>query len=158
MMLLIQDLCKTYENYGKSGRLEVLDHIDMKVETEEFVSIIGPSGCGKSTIFNLLCEVETKSGGTVTIDGSPAKAGAFSYMQQRDLLMDWKRIWENIALPLKLRGVNKKEAKERVRSQSELYGLAGFENAWPSELSGGDASARGIFQNHADGRKHYAPG
>jgi len=62
-LLEIRNLCKSYENYGKSGRLDVLDHINMTVKTEEFVSIIGPSGCGKSTIFNLLCETEEKSEG-----------------------------------------------------------------------------------------------
>ncbi|MCX7614729.1 MAG: ABC transporter ATP-binding protein [Clostridiales bacterium] len=145
-MLLIDGLCKTYENYGNSGRLEVLDHIDMKAETGEFVSIIGPSGCGKSTIFNLLCGIEEKSEGIVTIDGCPAKPASFSYMQQRDLLMDWKRIWENISLPLKLRGVSKKDAKKIIEKQSELYGLSGFENAWPIELSGGMRQRAAFFR------------
>jgi len=145
-LLEIKGLCKSYENYGKSGRLEVLDHIDMTVGDEEFVSIIGPSGCGKSTIFNLLCGIEGKSEGTVLVGKSPAKPSDFSYMPQTDLLMDWKRVWENIALPLKLRGVSKAEAKARVLGQSALYGLSGFENAWPSELSGGMRQRAAFFR------------
>jgi len=145
-MLSIQGLSKTYENYGQSGRLEVLDSIDMQVAEGEFVAVIGPSGCGKSTIFNLLCGIEEKTAGSATIDGQAAAPGAFSYMQQKDLLMDWKSIWQNISLPLKLRGVNAKEAKERVFSQSALYGLDGFEDSWPAELSGGMRQRAAFFR------------
>lgn len=145
-MLSIQGLSKIYKNYGQSGRLEVLDSIDMEVAPGEFVAVIGPSGCGKSTIFNLLCGIEEKTSGTVTIDGKAAEAGAFAYMQQKDLLMDWKRIWENISLPLKLHGIAKEAAKERVLSQSELYGLKGFEDSWPAELSGGMRQRAAFFR------------
>ena len=145
-MLEIKGLCKMYENYGKAGSLQVLDHIDMEVGADEFVSIIGPSGCGKSTIFNLLCGIEEKSGGAVTLDSSTAPNGVFSYMPQKDLLMDWKRVWENISLPLKLAGVSKTDAKKRVLEQSGLYGLSGFENAWPSELSGGMRQRAAFFR------------
>ncbi|MDP4109408.1 MAG: ABC transporter ATP-binding protein [Bacillota bacterium] len=145
-MLEIRELSKIYENYGEAGRLEVLDNINMEVSREEFVSIIGPSGCGKSTIFNLLCGTEEKSGGTVTLDNIQAKPGDFSYMPQSDLLMDWKRVWENIALPLRIKGVPRFLAKERVMSESSLYGLSGFENAWPSELSGGMRQRAAFFR------------
>ena len=67
-------------------------------------------------------------------------------MPQTDLLMDWKRVWENIALPLKLRGVPKDEAKEIVKRQSALYGLPGFEDAWPCELSGGMRQRAAFFR------------
>jgi len=146
LMLSIKGLCKVYENYGQSGLLEVLDRIDMEVAHGEFVAVIGPSGCGKSTIFNLLCGIEEKTSGAVTIDGEAATAGAFAYMQQKDLLMDWKRIWENISLPLKIRGVAKNEARERVLSQAVLYGLEGFEDSWPAELSGGMRQRAAFFR------------
>ena len=145
-MLCVKNLCKTYHNYRNSDDLHVLQDINLTANAGEFISIIGPSGCGKSTIFNILCGIEEKTSGEVTIDGRPAATGAFAYMPQRDLLMPWKRVWENIAIPLRLAGRSKKEARGVVEEQISRYGLQDFLDAWPSELSGGMRQRAALFR------------
>ena len=108
------------------------------VEAGEFVSILGPSGCGKSTILNLLAGILTPERGSMRVDGAPIRgmSSHFAYMPQNDLLFPWKTIMQNVCLHGKLHG-RERQARERAQGLFPLFGLAGYENAWPSDLSGG---------------------
>ncbi|WP_455539462.1 ABC transporter ATP-binding protein [Terrisporobacter sp.] len=109
----------------------ILKDIDMYVDEDEVVSIIGPSGCGKSTIFNILTNLTPCDSGSVDIDGR------FSYMYQKDLLLPHKNIIDNVSLPLVLKGKKKKKSRDTVKAYFSTFGLEGYENKYPHELSGG---------------------
>lgn len=113
------------------GSLNVLDSVSFDVARGEFVSIIGPSGAGKSTLFNILAGLDAPDGGSVELAGSTA------YMPQKDLLFPWRTIEANAALGLEVQGMPKKEARARAREWFPQFGLDGFEDALPHELSGG---------------------
>jgi ABC-type nitrate/sulfonate/bicarbonate transport system ATPase subunit len=121
------------------GRLEVLDGVDLDVAPGEFVSVIGPSGCGKSTLFNVVAGLEPPDGGRVLVDGEDAtgRVDPFAYMPQQDLLFPWRSVLDNTTLGLEVAGVRRREARERARALFGPFGLAGFEDARPGELSGG---------------------
>lgn len=123
--IIISNLSKKYKD-----KL-ILKDIDLHVYDEEIVSIIGPSGCGKSTIFNILSNLTTSDSGEVDINGR------FSYMYQKDLLLPYKNIMDNVSLPLILKGEKKKKSKETVKPFFSIFGLEGYENKYPHELSGG---------------------
>ncbi len=131
------DLHKVFMVDGK--KLPVLDHVNLEVAEGEFVSIIGPSGCGKSTLFRILAGLETDFEGKVlvngqeTIDAKPCLA----YMLQKDLLLPWRTIWQNITLPLELSGDMKNADEEFLYQLALEFGLSGFLKAYPNELSGG---------------------
>lgn len=128
------------KNIAKSfGSLEVLRDIMFHVNQGEFVSILGPSGAGKSTIFNLLTGAEQAQSGTILFDDVPLTQArnAFAFMPQRDALMPWRRIIDNATLGLEVQGVSRKAARQRAEPLFAEFGLAGFEQSYPAELSGG---------------------
>ena len=122
-----------------SQPLPVLREVNFHVEDGEFVSIIGPSGCGKSTLLNIIAGLDSPTSGTVTLHGSQdsQRLGSVGYMQQKDLLMPWRSVMDNAILGLELQGVPKRDASDRARQHLGRFGLKGFENAYPHELSGG---------------------
>jgi ABC-type nitrate/sulfonate/bicarbonate transport system ATPase subunit len=113
--------------------------VDIAVSAGRFVSLIGPSGCGKSTIFNIVAGLQLPTTGQVLIDGENATGtiGRVAYMLQKDLLLPWRTVLDNVALGMEIRGVPIKEARERARPLLQRYGLGGFETAHPAALSGG---------------------
>jgi ABC-type nitrate/sulfonate/bicarbonate transport system ATPase subunit len=119
------------------GDREVLDGVRLDARPGELVSVIGPSGCGKSTLFNVLAGLVEPAAGSVLVDGAPASGSTFAYMPQKDLLFPWRTVLDNAALGLEVGGLGKRAARERAAPLFEPFGLAGFENARPSELSGG---------------------
>ena len=121
----IDNIKKTYED------IVVLDNINIKVYEGEFVSILGPSGCGKSTIFNIIANLIDYDNGFVDINGD------LSYMYQKDLLLPYKTIIDNVTLPMILKRENKDIAYNKVKKYFNIFGLEGYENKYPSELSGG---------------------
>lgn len=121
----IDNIKKTYED------IVVLDNINIKVYEGEFVSILGPSGCGKSTIFNIIANLIDYDNGFVDINGD------LSYMYQKDLLLPYKTIIDNVTLPMILNRENKDIAYNKVKKYFNIFGLEGYENKYPSELSGG---------------------
>ncbi len=124
--------------YKSYGPLSVLHDVNLTVAPGEFVTLIGPSGCGKSTIFNILVGLEQADSGEVCLDGLPVRgAGQVAFMPQRDVLMPWRTILENVILGLELRGVPKKQARQQALGQFETFGLKGFEQNYPFQLSGG---------------------
>lgn len=125
--------------YGDKGTLETLKDIHMSIETGEFVSIIGPSGCGKSTLLHLLTGIVSDYEGEILVEGVRLEKSnkLMSYMHQKDLLMPWRNVKENVALPLLLAGVKKKQAYKEIEPYYEMFGLKGFSEVYPHELSGG---------------------
>ena len=116
----------------------ILGGLSFDVADGEFVSLLGPSGCGKSTILNVLAGIVTPEGGTVRVDGATISGTSehFAYMPQEDLLLPWKSILDNVCLYGAIHGT-KKEAAERARALFPVFGLAGYEDAYPDALSGG---------------------
>jgi ABC-type nitrate/sulfonate/bicarbonate transport system ATPase subunit len=121
------------------GELEVLRDLSLQARAGEFVAILGPSGCGKSTAFAILTGGTPASSGEVLLDGVPdgVPAGRFAYMPQADALLPWRRVLDNATLGLEVRGLARREARERVRPLLPVFGLEGFEGAFPFQLSGG---------------------
>lgn len=120
------------ENISKSfDGDKIIDNISINVEEGELVSILGPSGCGKSTIFNIIAGLLKQDSGKVDVNGK------LSYMYQKDLLLPYKTIIDNVSLPLVLRKEKKFQAREEVRQYFKVFGLEGYEDKYPKELSGG---------------------
>ncbi len=136
--LEIAGISKTFETPGKPP-VAALGAIDARIAPGEFVCLVGPSGCGKSTLFNIIAGLEQASSGAVLCDGSEVtgKTGVVGYQLQKDLLLPWRTVLDNIILGMELRNVPKREARAQVLPLLARYGLAGFENNYPSTLSGG---------------------
>ncbi|WP_404935173.1 ABC transporter ATP-binding protein [Nitratireductor sp. L15S-10] len=127
-------------NVGVSlGKTDVLDDVSLRVGQGEFVSILGPSGAGKSTLFRLLTGALEPDRGEILLDGSTLKRNGttFAFMPQRDALMPWRRIIDNVILGLEVQGLPRAEARARALPLFAEFGLAGFEERYPAELSGG---------------------
>ena len=122
-----------------AGVVQALAPITLSIPQGRFVSLIGPSGCGKSTIFNIVAGLQEPSQGRVLIDGVDATGtiGRVGYMLQKDLLLPWRTLTDNIVLGMEIQGVKRAEARARALPLLRRYGLAGFENAYPRALSGG---------------------
>jgi NitT/TauT family transport system ATP-binding protein len=135
----LEGASKTFHVRGQVIR--ALQAIDLSVRREEFVALVGPSGCGKSTILNLVAGLLAPSAGTVLYDGQPVRDlnRRVGYMTQKDTLLPWRRAADNIRVALELgcRPTSRAEADEKVARMMDLVGLKGFENHYPSELSGG---------------------
>jgi ABC-type nitrate/sulfonate/bicarbonate transport system ATPase subunit len=149
----VRQLAKEFAVSG--GTREVVRDVTFDVAPGEFVSVIGPSGCGKSTMFNILAGLETPTSGGVRVDGHDAvgRREHFAYMPQKDLLFPWRTIAENAALGLEVQGVSRKQARARARELFAAFGLAGFEDAHPFELSGGMRQRAALLRTVVQGRE-----
>ena len=135
--LRIDDVSMRFATPG--GPFQALDHVTLAIPAGRFVSLIGPSGCGKSTIFNIAAGLQEPTAGRVLIDGLDATGtiGRVGYMLQKDLLLPWRTLVDNIILGMEIQGVPLRQARETALPLLRRYGLAGFERAYPSALSGG---------------------
>ncbi len=113
--------------------------LSFEVEAGDFVSIIGASGCGKTTLFRLLNGLEHIQAGKITVDGENIQTlkNYSAYMPQRDMLLPWKNVEQNVCLPMQVQKVSKKEQKEAAKAMLERVGLSDYANKYPRELSGG---------------------
>jgi ABC-type nitrate/sulfonate/bicarbonate transport system ATPase subunit len=128
------------ENIIKSfGRTEVLGGVSLSAGAGETVCLLGVSGAGKTTLLNILAGLSAPDSGRVLINGSDAtgKPGRVSYMLQKDLLLPHKKVIDNVALPLVIKGAPKSKAREKAAELFPLFGLEGTEYRYPSALSGG---------------------
>lgn len=118
---------------------KILDNVSVTLRKGELVCLLGVSGGGKTTLFNVISGLLKPDAGQVLLDGEDVtgKPGRISYMLQKDLLLPYRTIEDNVALPLLLRGVKKKEARKQAAALFEEFGLSGTEKLWPSQLSGG---------------------
>ncbi|MDR0759342.1 MAG: ABC transporter ATP-binding protein [Treponema sp.] len=135
----IEQLCKSFpQNEGDD--IAVLDHVDLRFESGEFVSLIGPSGCGKSTLLRIIAGLNPADSGRLSLDGQAITGPGFErgLVFQDPTLFPWMSIYENIAYGLRARGVYKDE-KRNIPNYFRLVGLTGFEKSYPHHLSGGMA-------------------
>ncbi|HEM62506.1 MAG TPA: ABC transporter ATP-binding protein, partial [Chloroflexi bacterium] len=104
-----------------------------------FVVVIGPSGCGKSTLLNIVCGLLQPDSGEILLDGRPIadRTGLLGYMLQKDLLLPWRRVLDNVILGPEISGESREEARQEARELVPLFGLEGFEQSYPAALSGG---------------------
>lgn len=128
-ILEVKDICKTYQ--AKNGEIEALKDINFKIEEGEYVSIIGPSGCGKSTLLSIIAGLENKTSGTTYINGK------IGYMLQKDNLLEWRTVLNNVFLGLEIQKNDTQENKRYVIELLKKYGLYEFKDKYPNQLSGG---------------------
>jgi len=119
------------------GRVAVLDDVTLRVAPGEFVALVGPSGCGKSTLLRILAGLVRPEGGAAEVDGRPPAPGLAAFMPQRDALLPWRRALGNAVLSTAVAGGDIGAARARAAELFAPFGLSGFEDAWPSQLSGG---------------------
>lgn len=128
-ILEVKNICKTYQ--AKNGEIEALKDIKFEIEEGEYVSIIGPSGCGKSTLLSIIAGLENKTSGTTYIDGK------IGYMLQKDNLLEWRTVLNNVFLGLEIQKSNTPENKKYAIELLKKYGLYEFKDKYPNQLSGG---------------------
>lgn len=121
------------------GGKKVLEDISIELNSGELVSLLGVSGSGKTTLFNIISGLMEPDEGSVSLDGRDitGQPGNISYMLQKDMLLPYRTVQDNVALPLLLKGAGKKEAREQAAAHFEEFGLEGTEKKFPSQLSGG---------------------
>lgn len=117
--------------YTKEGELEVLKDVNFNLKEGEILTLLGPSGSGKSTILNILTNLLKPTSGDVKITGN------IGYMFQKDNLLEWRNIMDNITIGLEIQGKKDKKSLDRVESLLKTYGLWDFRSMYPKELSGG---------------------
>ena len=134
-MLEFKDVSFKYE----SDNEYMMKNLSFNVEKGEFVSIIGASGCGKSTIFRLINGLEKLQSGNVIVGGQDIEKqkNYSAFMPQKDLLFPWRSIEKNLALPLEVQGIDKKEIHKRVNEVLEEIGLSAYAKKFHKDLSGG---------------------
>ncbi|MFE3542941.1 ABC transporter ATP-binding protein [Nocardia sp. NPDC059177] len=137
--IVVDRLTKSFPQPGRRPDLAVLGGVSFTVRSGEFVTVIGPSGCGKSTVFNLLAGLDSPGSGSVGFRAADGEntASHCAYMPQKDLLFPWRTVLDNTILGLLVQGVPKAQARQRARELFPVFGLSGFEDARPSQLSGG---------------------
>ncbi len=128
-ILKVENITKRYQ--AKNGEIEALKDITFSIKKGEFVSIIGPSGCGKSTILSILAGLEEKTSGKVICDKE------IGYMLQKDNLLEWRTIYQNVIFGLEIKKIKTKENENYVIELLKKYHLYEFKDKYPSQLSGG---------------------
>jgi NitT/TauT family transport system ATP-binding protein len=142
----ISGVSKVFKDAKRKADVMALDDINIAVAKNEFLCLLGPSGCGKSTLLNMIAGFEKPSSGTVMVDGQliTAPGSDRGVVFQQANLMPWLPVWENVAFQLLLRGGQKAVRRETAQRYIDMVGLTGFENHYPSELSGGMNQRVGI--------------
>ncbi|RKP57758.1 ABC transporter ATP-binding protein [Pararobbsia silviterrae] len=134
-----------------SGRVDAIRQIDFALRRGEVLAIVGPSGCGKSTLFNVIAGLLKPTRGSVSVGGVQVDqaTGHVGYMLQKDLLLPWRTVLENVTLGLDVRGVPRAQSSEIAMKLIRAYGLSGFEHAKPRTLSGGMRQRAAIMRTLA---------
>jgi NitT/TauT family transport system ATP-binding protein len=136
----LRKVCREYPRPDGTS-LQVLHGIDFAVEAGSFNAILGPSGCGKSTILNLIAGLDRCSSGEILFDGRTLASGSsrpeIGFVFQRPLLLNWRTVADNVALPLERIERDRAARRERAKRYLDLVGLGAFEEYFPLQLSGG---------------------
>ena len=132
-----------------------LNQISFTLDKGRFLSILGPSGCGKSTLFNIIAGLMAPDDGTVTLGGQSLvmNPGMTGYMLQKDLLLPWRTIADNIILPRTLRGISRRKALQEAASDVQACGLTNLLNRRPDELSGGQRQRAALVRTLQTGKE-----
>jgi NitT/TauT family transport system ATP-binding protein len=136
-ILVVDDIVKRFET--ADGGMTAVDHVSLSVKQGEFMAVIGPSGCGKSTLFNVIGGLIDGYEGSVTVAGDHVNGPhpSIGMVFQEESTFPWRTVKDNVAFPLEIAGMDKAQRYGRARHFINLVGLDGFENRYPSELSGG---------------------
>lgn len=126
-VLKLKNIGKKYQ--AKNGEIEAISSISFDVKEGEFVSIIGPSGCGKSTLLSIIAGLESKSSGEIE------KYGRIGYMLQKDSLLEWKTIYDNVTFGLEIEHKKNMQTEANVIELLKKYGLYEFKDKYPNQLS-----------------------
>lgn len=147
MILQAEHITKAY------GDNQVLQDISIHLEEGELVCVLGVSGVGKTTLFNILSGLVLPDQGQILLENEDVtgKTGNLSYMLQKDLLLQHKTVLDNVALPLVLKGVKKKVAREQAAAYFKQFGLEGTELKYPSQLSGGMRQRAALLRTYMCG-------
>lgn len=145
------------KQFGSGERAVVaLDEVSLDVRDGEFAALVGPSGCGKTTLLNLIAGLEDLDAGRILVDGEPLAAAErlkhFGYMPQQDTLFPWRSVLDNVSLGLEVQGMSRREARARAGEHFEQFGLGGFEDRRPHELSGGMRQRASFLRTYLLGR------
>ncbi|MBM3369500.1 MAG: ABC transporter ATP-binding protein [Betaproteobacteria bacterium] len=138
--MLLQGLRVTFVSRDQPGqRYTAVDATDLRIASDEFVSVVGPTGCGKSTLLNIAAGLLEPSAGRVEVFGQALQGinPRAGYMFQTESLMPWRTALENVAAGLEFRGVSQDEREDQARAWLARVGLAGFEDRFPHQMSGG---------------------
>ena len=132
-MLQVKSVSKTFEQE------EIIRDVSLELKEGEIVSLLGVSGGGKTTLFNVIAGLSEPDEGEVYLENEniTGRPGKVSYMLQKDLLLPYRTVVDNVALPLIIRGIKKKEARKKALGYFEEFGLEGTEKKYPFQLSGG---------------------
>jgi len=136
-ILLVEDVSKRFDT--PEGPLVAVDRMSFTVAPGEFLAVIGPSGCGKSTLFNMIGGLIDAYDGCITVAGETVSGphAAIGMVFQEESTFPWRTVIENVAFPLEIAGQTKARRHEQAKKFIKMVGLDGFENRYPSELSGG---------------------
>lgn len=144
------------KNISKSfGQEQIISDISLELHEGEIVSLLGVSGGGKTTLFNIIAGLSTPDSGEVLLDGGNiiGRPGSVSYMLQKDLLLPYYTIADNVALPLIVSGMDKKTAREKAISYFEEFGLEGTEDKYSSQISGGMKQRAALLRTYLFSQK-----
>ena len=138
MEVSLHNISKSFKQKDNST-LNIFSEINLTVNNVQLISLIGPSGCGKSSLLNIIAGIEVQDKGDIYIDKSleANRLGVCGYLQQKDLLLPWRNILDNVILGSELKGENKKESLYKAKKYLDRFGLKGFEYEYPHNLSGG---------------------
>ncbi|RMF98197.1 MAG: ABC transporter ATP-binding protein [Candidatus Schekmanbacteria bacterium] len=140
-MLTVAKVSKKFENYNGNSPLLVLSDVSLHIEKGSFISIMGPSGCGKTTLLRILAGLEKPDSGEVKVGektlNAPGEASVL--ISQKNDLLPWRTVIKNIEFGLELKGMNYQERHKRAMELISSFGLKGFEDYYPYQLSGGMA-------------------
>jgi len=136
-LLSVEGVSKEY--HVREKKVLALDSIDLAVAQGEFVTVVGPSGCGKSTLLNLIVGLLRSSSGRILFRGDPINGicTKIGYVTQKDNLLPWRTLIENVEIALEIRGIENSARRQRAQELIGQVGLSGFEDHYPHELSGG---------------------
>jgi len=155
MGLSLNGLAKSYSDPRTNQAMEIFSSLNLEVETGSFVSLIGPSGCGKSTICNLLAGIEVPDTGEILLDGEAIQGtlGNIGYMPQKDLLLPWRTLIENVLLGCEILHKDKRQARAEAKEWLNQFGLTPFANHYPHQLSGGMRQRGALLRTILFGKK-----
>ena len=150
-MIICEKVTKTFET--ARGNVDVIGDVSLTVHENELLVLFGPGQCGKSTLLNCMSGLEPVTSGSVTINGrhidSPGPDRGVVY-HQRTALFPWLTVMGNVEYGPKVRGMDKKESREKAQYYINLVGLEGFENSYPNQLSGGMQQRVGIARAYCN--------